>query len=274
MQISDLRLIEIELFSYCNRKCAWCPNSFIDRDCHKPIEFLDLDILCDLVIDLSRANYKNYISFSRYNEPFSHIQQFKSRVEFIKRSLPEATLVTNTNGDYLSEENLQGLFIDELTIMDYDCRGLYWCLKKLIQCNCEIDNVKNQYIYAHYDNMKIIYYVDWPKHSQINDRGGSLNQYSLLERNRPCLEPQYFIGINYDGTVSPCCNIRNDIEQHQEYIMGNLNSTTLTSIITSPKFESFRDVCAAGRFEEGSPCYYCQNGGGRYTRDKGGIDYV
>ena len=29
--INDLRLIEIEIHSYCNRKCGWCPNSIIDR---------------------------------------------------------------------------------------------------------------------------------------------------------------------------------------------------------------------------------------------------
>lgn len=27
----NLRLIELELWAYCNRKCSWCPNSFIDR---------------------------------------------------------------------------------------------------------------------------------------------------------------------------------------------------------------------------------------------------
>lgn len=29
--MKNLRLIEIELFSYCNRKCNWCPNKYIDR---------------------------------------------------------------------------------------------------------------------------------------------------------------------------------------------------------------------------------------------------
>ena len=26
-----LKLIEIEVFSFCNRKCWYCPNSYIDR---------------------------------------------------------------------------------------------------------------------------------------------------------------------------------------------------------------------------------------------------
>ena len=29
--LNDFVFIEIEVFSYCNRKCWFCPNSFIDR---------------------------------------------------------------------------------------------------------------------------------------------------------------------------------------------------------------------------------------------------
>ena len=29
--IDDFVFIEIEIFSYCNRKCWFCPNSFVDR---------------------------------------------------------------------------------------------------------------------------------------------------------------------------------------------------------------------------------------------------
>lgn len=27
-----IRMVEIEIFSFCNRKCWFCPNSFIDRN--------------------------------------------------------------------------------------------------------------------------------------------------------------------------------------------------------------------------------------------------
>ena len=30
----SLKFIEIEIFSYCNRKCWFCPNSFVDRISH------------------------------------------------------------------------------------------------------------------------------------------------------------------------------------------------------------------------------------------------
>lgn len=271
MEINDLRLIEIELFNYCNRKCVWCPNNFINR---KDIyHLLNVKHLMPLLKELQQANYSGYISFSRYNEPMSQIDLFKSRLQLIKDMVPQATLVSNTNGDYLTRENLHGLLIDELTVMDYDNKGLAYCLGRLMGCGCTIDKITSKFIYAHLNTMKILYYIDWQKYAQINDRGGSLIQYSILKRNRECYEPQYFVGINYDGTVSPCCNIRNDIQEHKDYIMGWLEEKSLYEIINSKKYKEFVNMCAAAFYEEGSPCYYCQNNGGRYTRENGGIDY-
>ena len=31
IDVLNIRLVEIEIFSFCNRKCLFCPNSFIDR---------------------------------------------------------------------------------------------------------------------------------------------------------------------------------------------------------------------------------------------------
>ena len=36
--MKNLRLLEIELFSYCNRKCKWCPNKEIDRTFYKELD--------------------------------------------------------------------------------------------------------------------------------------------------------------------------------------------------------------------------------------------
>lgn len=273
--INDLRLIEIELYSCCNRKCIWCPNREIDRSTRSN-QYLHMSILNKLINELWEENYDQYISFSRYNEPLKLSSYFGDWIQHIKFILPKATLVCNTNGDYLSEDILKTIAgLNELTIMDYDNKGLHYCLKKLINCNCVIDKIiNNTFIYAHYNNMKILYYVNWRENNIPTDRGGYLTNYSIQERNRECLEPQYFVGINYDGTVSPCCNIRNDIEQHKEYILGDLHNNSLEEILSSQKRKDFIEVCAAARFEVDSPCYYCMNGGGRYTKDNGGIDYV
>lgn len=265
-----IRLVEIELFSFCNRKCKWCPNSYIDR--YSQIKYLDC--LDNLIQQLKNMNYSNYISFSRYNEPMAQIDYFKSCLKQIRSALPKCVLVSNTNGDYLTEENLNGLEIDELSIMDYDNKGLEYCINKLTSNNCIIDNIQDYFIYAHYENIKILYYVDWQKHSMITDRGGNLTQYKNAVRAFPCNEPQYFIGINYDGTVSPCCNIRNDSNDKQKsFILGDLHSQSLSSILESPNRKEIITKCGNADFSNDSPCYCCLNNGGRYTRENGGIVY-
>ena len=40
--MENLRLVELELWSYCNRKCAWCPNAFIDRHSNQYIDYIIL----------------------------------------------------------------------------------------------------------------------------------------------------------------------------------------------------------------------------------------
>ncbi|HBA02863.1 MAG TPA: hypothetical protein DCW51_02200, partial [Clostridium sp.] len=130
IMIKDLRLVEIELFSYCNRRCNWCPNREIDRHSNN-IEIND-EVLTKLLLDLKKSGYKNPITFSRYNEPTSHLDIFRKRLERIKEILPNNKLITNTNGDYLSKEVLD-LPLDEITIMDYDKIGLKKCQERLIK---------------------------------------------------------------------------------------------------------------------------------------------
>jgi len=269
--IKDLRLVEIELFSFCNRRCDWCPNREIDR--YSTNEEVSDIVLYKLINELKHSGYAGALSFSRYNEPMSHIEIFKSRLQMIKTALPINKLVTNTNGDYLSRENLKGLLIDELSIMDYDHIGVKKCIERLERVGVEIDEVSYPYIYGHFEGMQILYFVDWKDNRKITDRGGLLKEYTQDARENPCFEPIYFVGINYDGTVSPCCNIRNEIDSLKPYVLGSLYNSTLDSLLSSKKYIQFRNRCLSGRFSEGTPCYTCANNGGRYTQGRNGIRY-
>lgn len=270
--IKDLKLVEIELFSYCNRKCEWCPNSIIDRFTNNYI--LNKNILNKIIIELSHNNYSGAISFSRYNEPMSHIDLLKDRIDFIKNYLPNVKLISNTNGDFISEENLKQLYIDELTIMDYDCIGLQQCINKLKNANVHIREIKYPYIYGKFDDIEILYFVDWIKFAKISNRGGILNEYSKNNRTFKCEKPKRFIGINYDGTVSPCAEIRNDININKGYILGSLFDNSIEEILLKEKTIKFLNDCESAIFDFNSPCYMCDHGIGRYCKESGnGIRY-
>ena len=62
--------------------------------------------------------------------------------------------------------------------------------------------------------------------------------------------------------------MRNDIEKHWPYILGDLHEQALSEILSNDKALAFQKNCWAGIFTEGSPCCYCMNRGGRYTKRK------
>ena len=74
----QLKLIEIETFSYCNRKCWFCPNSTIDR--HSGSTAMPEEMYLSIINQLSEIDYSGEITYSRYNEPlaFKGIQDFKA----------------------------------------------------------------------------------------------------------------------------------------------------------------------------------------------------
>lgn len=268
--MNKLRIVEIELFAYCNRKCKWCPNSFIDRVNNK--SYLDDEVFESLIKELYENNYQGVFSFSRYNEPFADLDTLNKKISYIRQYFPTAKMVTNTNGDYITKEAIEKMLIDELSIMDYGNKGREWVLGRMNEFGLTDIKEYDNYFIGNYKDKKILYYYSWSKSANITDRGGSLKEYSKVIRKKECYEPMYFIGINYDGTVSPCCNVRNDIQS--DYVLGDLHEQSLSEIINSSKRSKFVYNCMLGLFDESMPCYYCGNCGGRYTRDDGGILYA
>lgn len=272
MELQDIKLVELELFSYCNRKCEWCPNSLITRN--RDNQILSEDIFRKLIDELSMASYSQTITFSRYNEPMSHLELIMPKIKYIKSKLPNVKLISNTNGDYLTEENLINFAIDELTIMDYDIIGLKKGIKKLESLNIKIDIIEYPYIYGHYNNTQILYYIDWPLSAKIVNRGGELKQYSKDIRINKCYQPSIFVGINYDGTISPCAEIRNDTLIGKNFTLGNLQTNTLYEILNNNKAILFRNECQKALFKKDSPCYMCGHMKSRYCNlEEGSIHY-
>ncbi len=276
-----LRLVEIELHSNCNRACDWCPNKLIPER-QLCFDYMDETILLNIITDLTRMNYEGYISFSRYNEPFKGMYDINDfwQMELLKSHLPKCTFVSNTNGDYLDKGcfELISLYIDELTIMNYDNLPeekmidnlKYWAERHPIKIE---KNPKG--LYTEYKGMKVLY-VNW-ENWNITNRGGLL-EGNAEPRTYRCLEPHYFIGVNWDGTVSPCCNIRSPQEfpQHESFCLGNLKEKSLQEMLNSSTMFRFREQAYYPDKDFGydlNPCQYCSNAGGRYTRKEGGILY-
>jgi radical SAM protein with 4Fe4S-binding SPASM domain len=270
-----VRMVEIEISNYCNRTCSWCPNSFIDRRSDK----IDMDENTYLKIlkELQALNYSGTISYSRYNEPTANGELLIKRLSQAREIVPAARLVTNTNGDYITKKLLEKIEIDELSIMDYDNKGMEAILAKMNKIGISVEKTVDNNIYGLFTKkngkqMKIVYSVNWPKEAKIGNRATSLKEYiNAGERTKPCHEPTYFIGIDYNGSITPCCEFRSDYEPHVEMMLGNVNNNTLREIYESEKATKFRESVANAKF--GKLCKYCIKGEGRYTRQTPGIEF-
>lgn len=277
--IEMLRVVEIEINGYCNRKCKWCPNSKIDRSKSMPMPF---KTYMKVIRELKKHKFKGTISYSRNNEPFADFKMLRAYTLAAGIMLPKARIVSNTNGDFLTKTKILLSGIDELSIMDYDCKGMENCKRQLEIWGAKIEDIINNVIYANLNGVKIAYCTDWPKNTVLEDKGGFLKKEGALAnaefradlalRDYPCVDPAYFLAIDYDGSVMPCCQMRHDNPAHEDFILGNVNTNSLEDILQSKKYiEILGNTSLCTGEDLPLPCQHCQKGVGRYTRENPSI---
>ena len=103
----NVKLIEIGIFSFCNRKCWFCPNSIVDRF-SKNVE-LDEDLFIKILKELQEIDYSNSLYLHRYNEPLYNKDLLLKRIKQAREYLPKSVIKIVSNGDYLTREYLKEL---------------------------------------------------------------------------------------------------------------------------------------------------------------------
>jgi len=271
IEVSDIQTAEIEIFSYCNRQCWFCPNSIIDR--HSENIYMLEDIYLSILNQLASINKKIKISYSRYNEPLSNKIIFLKRLTQAKEILPEARLHTNTNGDYLNREYLDELCsagLNSLNIQSYltidECFDIEKIKNKISQISNnlgfnyieEINQPDYYSVVLPHKSMNIRLYA---RDFRINGctRGNSINTIERHNRNKPCLVPLKDIYIDYNGSVMPCCNFRSDVKEHKKFIMGNVNENTIAEIFCNDKYIWLRKHLCKNNIDI-VPCNECKFG--------------
>jgi len=237
----SVRCVEIEISSYCNRICTYCPNVFIDRRSENI--FIDDGVFLNIIESLARINYSNVIRLNRYNEPLSDRDYYLKRMKQVRKTLPNARLELFTNGDYFNHD-----FVE--TLYNNGCRGIHatahhdWAsytrekgeayLIKLIEklgyeytITKSEESITSCEVYVRKD-MKFTYNIlnfmgnDEAGIPLANDRGQSLDIATEYKRTSPCLRQFEELSIDHNGNVVPCCHIRSDIPDHKNFGMGEI----------------------------------------------------
>lgn len=261
--LKHFRGVNLEFHSKCNRKCLWCPNKKFDRFSKDSI--MDKDLYIKILKDLKDNHFdesynenieiQKTISFLGYQEPLLQPDIFKEYVHIAQDIIGyKVFLVSSTNGDFLTKENLNNLHLNNLCVMDYDNKGLDYWMNKMEELECPLIYPETPYetlTFIHDSVNTIQIHLNWPERQFIEDRGGSLNKNEMIEkglkvrvkrRKKDCPEMSYYLNIAYNGLVMPCCNMRFDNPEHSNYILGDLKTQTLHEILTSDKYLKFKNI--------------------------------
>lgn len=272
-----VNMVEIEVFSFCNRKCWFCSNTYVDR--HSENIFMHESLYSKIISNLKEIDYSNHISYSRYNEPLAD-KIILNRLREAREALPNATLRINTNGDYLEQNYLEELYEAGLRHLN---------IQVYLPGKTEYtDEVAARYAVSMIKRFSLPYRFRFKKPGEWleynldyrdmairlyarnfvangTDRGKIVDSIeSDAIRKSPCLIPFHDLYIDYNGKVVPCCNIRSDWPDHSEYVLGDLSKEeSIFSVFTSTTIVSWRKVlinydgkeppCDSCRFEEIDP---------------------
>ena len=250
----NLKLIEIEIFSYCNRKCWFCPNSFIDRISDNKI--MPEQVYTRLISQLKEIDFSGELTYSRYNEPTSKRDLFIARVKQARSMLPNAILRTNTNGDYITRDYIEELCdagLDQLWIQQYLSNNERYdhekmrirSEKKINKLNLpakiitDIPGCKLEYDLS-YRNM-IIHIRSRNFELDGSSRGNTIDIASDYTRTQRCLQVSQNMYIDFNGSVMVCCALRSDVPGQESGIMGHIDEGKLWDIYMNEKYKPWRE---------------------------------
>ncbi len=287
----NIRLVELEPNSFCNRTCWFCPNSIVDRI--TPKHSLDKKLFNRVINDLVSIDYDHVIRFARYSEPTAFLKPLCEMIQATHRALPKASIDVITNGDYLKPETLNqlsksGLHILRISIYPDNQEGSWTpaaAIEKMqklgerIQISPTQIKEKNNSVSClyEYDQMSI---VAWSHDFNVKgfDRGESLKvlKDEGFARRSPCRMVFENFTIEYDGTVMPCCNLRSDVPGQEKYKIDSLKTDderTIFDIYANKTYASWRKSLVNVEIKD-TPCRTCKQKAVTDENDLAELDLV
>lgn len=227
--------IDLELFSYCNRRCLYCPNAFIDRISTN--NYLPGPIYRMIVRDLAEIDYRAKITLNFYNEPMADPVTLEACRE-LRSALPGASIRMNTNGDYLNKDSFEEIreaglnhlmiSLHVSAVVDWDDEKVKFRAEQIYERTGRrpesIDFRPGEFYRAiiPFEGMKVE--VVQGNYNQFGYNIGGLMRHipAPTERLSPCDEPFKSMTVTYNGNLTACCRIRGDADDHKPYVTGNL----------------------------------------------------
>ena len=234
-----LKMVEIETYTACNRRCVYCPNS----DHERPPHFMP-DMLFDRIIDeLATLGFCGRMSYHFYNEPLLD-PRLATFVRSSRQRLPSIRIVLYSNGDLMTRARFEelvdaGIDVAWVTNHGSSIRHCDWRdqLSEPLRAKLRYQTNKNPDIF-------------W------TNRGGLLPLIANVTEplSEVCTAPATTLVVNAFGHVVLCYE---DYEGRE--VLGDLNTQSITDVWMAPKTVRIREALMRGDRTCSVPCRSCNN---------------
>lgn len=239
----SVRFINLEVSSYCNRVCSYCPNARIDR--RSEHKYIRDEVFHNVLRQLASINYNKVICLHLYNEPLEDREYFINRLKQVKAYLPKSKFEVYTNGDYLNNDYVRELYASGCARIhatahnnwDTYCPDkakayLFKLIEKLgFEYTVTKDTPTDTLCEVHVgEGMLFTYHIldflgdDENGISHALDRAQSLDIPLEYSRVSPCLRQFEEVFIDYTGKFTPCSHIRGDVPEQAQHVMAEIGS--------------------------------------------------
>lgn len=264
--------IEVEIGTFCNRQCAWCPNGWHDRGLEARSTAMADATWAALLDDLSRAEFAGWFAFHNYNEPMAD-PRLLERLRDARRAMPKAKLEVHTNGDFLTATSAlaleaAGCSLTRVTLypsneraMEPPDEGRLHRFFHRLGRRSEARALKPSKLEhrSWVGEMELV--VRLPRIDHYTDRAGNVRFEPLRTRearSAPCWLPFHSAAIDVHGALKLCCHIYDSTQADQRaYVIGNVGEQPFTRLWRSRRMEALRKKLAQARFETLPACRGC-----------------
>ena len=215
-----VNIVHMELSTYCNRRCSYCPIAVYPRE----QEYMQDELFRKVIDELYEIGYTGSISLNLYNEPL-YDEKLEDRIRRIKEKLPQCYIHFNSNGDKLTVERLESLWeagLNQIRVTLQTLPNEEWRdEKKRAEFKRFLQKIgKEEYFEKRTEtqNKCIEVEISFPGNRRFflqcmnwsvygADRGGNVKDLSIEKRTAPCIYPIREFCIACDGSVKVCCNM-------------------------------------------------------------------
>ncbi|MBF0189821.1 MAG: SPASM domain-containing protein [Magnetococcales bacterium] len=249
IQLNEVDQVEIQIASWCNRSCSFCPSGTFET----PKLGMDMSTVERIVSELETIGFSKTIGLHLMCEPLMH-KKIMDIIALFRQRLPGVFIRMESNGDALKKiERLGELFdhgLNEILINCYDSPAQWAALNR-------------QLLHTSFAGGPVWYWNQWrhppaaPKSQwrmvrvrAFHGGGFTLKNWAghvasqrpdpvELPLALPCERPTRRVHVNYLGQVLLC-----NMDWRFEVVAADLRTQSLTEVINAPLLVEYRQRLA------------------------------